>query len=81
MIELLLSIFKTFPIVDSWIEKLLKAYVAWKIESHDNDFIASMKELKESFSQIKLEQSIGSENAGLPSIQRDGVVQRPRKKE
>lgn len=79
MFSAIVAVINSIPVLDAWFKLLARAYFQAKLEAHDRDFIEAMGELVMKHDQRKLEEAIGSPNAGKPAVHREGVKTRPRK--
>lgn len=76
--SLILGIVKAIPIFQKWLEQFFAFYLDNQIKAHEKEFVEAMAALIREGSQVKLEDAIGSDNAGKPAIRNDGVLERPR---
>lgn len=77
MFQTIIAIIKIIPIIDSWVKLLIAAYVKHEIEQQNEEFKLAIQKLFEEGDQRDLEKAIGSDNAGKPTKNRDGVEERP----
>jgi len=77
-ISAVLALVKAIPWFQEKFDELMMAYVEWKVAAHEKRFVDSLAALIGVRDQTKLEEAIGSDNAGKPAIRRDGVQERPR---
>jgi hypothetical protein len=77
VISLLLAIAKAIPIFDGWLKQLALAYTQWKLAHDDRVLREALQIMFADHDQRKLEEAIGSENAGKPAQDQSGVQTRP----
>jgi len=73
----IIAIFKAIPILDKWFSELAKAYVKWKVEMKDREFIRALDALTVGDDQRDLEKSAGLNDG--PAKDRTDVETRPRR--
>lgn len=76
-IQAVLALIKAIPWFQEKFDELMVVYVKWRVESHDKEFTSAMLSLINNHDQTKLEEAIGSDNAGKPALRRDGIRERP----
>ena len=77
-IQAILALIKAIPWFQKKFDELMMAYAEMQIKAHDKAFVEAMAALINDHDQTKLEEAIGSDNAGKPALRRDGIRERPR---
>lgn len=72
-----MGVVKAIPILNFWFQQLIQVYLQKEIEDHNEKFTKAIRELILNQNQIPLEEAIGSQTAGLPTSNREGVLERP----
>lgn len=77
-IQAILALIKAIPWFQQKFDELMMAYAEMQIKAHDKAFTEAMVALINDHDQTKLEEAIGSDNAGKPAKRRDGIRERKR---
>jgi hypothetical protein len=78
IISAILALIKSIPWFQDKFDQLMMAYAEQQIRNHEKKFIEAMAVLMATGDQTKLEEAIGSDNAGKPALRRDGIRERAR---
>lgn len=74
MLAGILAIFKAVPILNSWFEKLVAAYISHQIDSMKAENVAAIRKVLDEKDQRALEKALASPTAGLPSGDAGSVI-------
>lgn len=73
------AVIKLIPILDYWVRFIITEYIKHEKAQQHKEFLEGIRKLFEENDQRDLEKAIGSDNAGKPALNQDGVETRPRR--